>query len=936
MAIRPVLRACAATTLAAALASTTVLPAAAGPVVPPAPPSVPESPATGGSGQQASEVQGEEKQTIAVTGIDREALQAGEAGPGTAPESGQPTPQAAGARAATVSLASVVSSPSAAQADVEVEREVVPVPEEVAAKATAETDAQTAPEARELAVTALPAEDTEKVAALTAPAETIDFVVAGVTWDVQDAGQVTEVSVRVREDGTWTDWSSLEIHGGDERPGADRTGTEPLVSNGADAVQARVSTVDGEVPQGLQVDIINPGVAETDGKLNPGSPAPSEAPQAEEPTAAQASAASSSPAEFAPAVHRQQGMLTGTATAQTVANQSDVLKPALVTRAQWGANESVVQDYGRPATQLKAMYIHHTAGSNTYTQAQAYGQIRGIFNYHAVSLQWGDIGYQFLVDKFGTIYQGRRGSIDAPVQGAQAGGFNTDTIGVSAMGNYDVVRPPAVMVDAIERVLAWQAHRYGVNPKGTTVLTSAGGGTARYAAGRTVRVNTILGHRDTNLTACPGQYLYPLLGSIRNDVAARVNAAAGSAGAVAKPATPSLPANHYVLDGAGVVATGRWNAVSGADSYQIMYRAVPHGGGNINDQPWTAGKTGADRATTLSNEPGETAQYAVRAVRNGVPGAQRYLGQHTAPLDWAGSDVHTSAATLTTASGGTNGRAIRTHGKGSVVRVEGTAQARHLGVALYVPSNGLADFAVYQDNDRYVGTIRVRSKGSSYCSLDLPGGSNVRLVSLGNTPVTLTRMVLSRAGQSQEPASSASCETPFADNAPGSRFYGAVNWMYNTEMSTGYREDNTFRKDRSISRGESVAFVYRYIDPNHSPQTTKPFKDVVKGDTFYQPISWAKDAKVSQGYSDGTFGVAKNVTRGEFASFLYRAAKPRFSAPKSKSFPDVATGNAHHAAISWMKTSGLAGGYVDGTFKPNRTITRGEVAAILYRYNQNR
>ena len=111
---------------------------------------------------------------------------------------------------------------------------------------------------------------------------------------------------------------------------------------------------------------------------------------------------------------------------------------------------------------------------------------------------------------------------------------------------------------------------------------------------------------------------------------------------------------------------------------------------------------------------------------------------------------------------------------------------------------------------------------------------------------------------------------------------------------------------------------------------------MTKGVTFYLPISWAKAAGVTGGYANGTFGVTRNVTRGEFASFLYRAAKPRFSRPKAKVFSDVATSNSHHAAIAWMKKSGLSTGYADRTFKPNRSISRGEVAAIMHRSHQSR
>ncbi|WP_010145808.1 N-acetylmuramoyl-L-alanine amidase, partial [Citricoccus sp. CH26A] len=668
MALRPVLRTCAVTTLAAALTAATAFPAIASPIVPPSAP----DPARNAVGQQvASEVKGEEQQTLAVDGIDPEALQPADqdampsadpsartsgtpapepsaeptvgpsAGPSVEPsvepsvaaESGQPTPQAAGTRSARVSQASVVSLASAVKAapgkgrPTGQERDVVPVPEGIAAKATAETDAETAPEARELAGTALPAEDTEQVAALTAPAETIDFIVAGVTWEVQDADEVTEVSVRVREDGTWTDWSSLEIHDGDERPGADRTGTEPLVSTGADAVQARVSTVSGEVPKGLQVDIINPGVADTDGKLNP---APAGAPETGEPTADHASATASSTAEFVPAMHQQDGLITGTATGQTVATSADVLKPAIVTRAQWGANESVVQDWGRPSTRLKALYIHHTAGSNNYTKAGAYAQIRGIFTYHAVNLQWGDIGYQFLVDKFGTIYQGRRGSIDAPVPGAQAGGFNTDTIGVSAMGNYDVVAAPAAMVTAIERVLAWQAYRYDVDPKGTTRLTQSGKGTARWSSGTTVTVPTILGHKVTNFTACPGRYLDAQIPTIRRKVDAAVKAAVDQHGDV-----PSTPPPGEVRAEKQQWSRGRlsvwWTRPAGVvDQYEVMRRTAPAGTSDYG--AWTTVKwIDASKYTSgiFDVEPGTTAHFAVRAHNAGGTSELITVATHT-------------------------------------------------------------------------------------------------------------------------------------------------------------------------------------------------------------------------------------------------------------------------------------------------------------------
>jgi uncharacterized protein with LGFP repeats len=1004
--LHPALKAGAATALALALTSTAVLPATAMPVVPEAPaaPTTPADPAVQ-SGQAASEVRGEEEQSIAIGGIDPEALPepaqvestpsepseptAPAASSATTAPSAEATPQAdaderstgfaltsltgpaaSAAPAATAAPTASTSAPAPTPQGGEAEPKNAGQPSDVvlrklqdkAEASTATIDAPAAAEAPELAPTVLEEAaaddgvDAADIAALTQPIETIDFIVAGVTWDIADAGHVTDVSLRVREDSAWTDWSSMEIHDGDEKPGAERVGTEPLVSSGADAIQMRIETVDGEVPAGLELDLIDPGTAETDGKLEPASAAspalaqttqqngvdsgePATAEQAFVPSTAPST--STSTAAFVPAIQDQQGLITGTAQAATTAtntNADALLKPAIITRAQWGANESLVQDYGTPAKDLKAMYVHHTAGSNNYTAAGAYAQIRGIFTYHAKTLAWGDIGYQFLVDKYGNIFQGRRGSIDKPVQGAQAGGFNTDTIGVSAMGNYDVAAAPAGMVNAIEKVLAWQAYRYGVNPTGSTTLTQRGNAaSARWSDGKRVSVPTILGHKVTNTTACPGRYLDAKLPSIRKDVAALVNAAESRDNAVTPTPTPAvkrpgLPSNPYKLAAPGSTTTLDWNPVSGVDHYQVMYRSVPHGGGNVADQKWLAGRTTKSTSLVVSAEPGETAQFAVRAVRNGVPGPQAYVGQHTAPVSWDHPSVHFAAMNRINDSYGVGGQGIRTTGRGAAVRIENAGAADRVVVTAKV-SSGTANFEVTRDG-KYVGLMRIAAGGLTVCGLDLPAGSNVRLELTNTATTTLTNIALTRPGHTQDLfLHPTRCQASFTDVVAGDNYFKAVDWMLKEGITTGYA-NRTFGIRRNISRGESLAFIHRYVDPKHTPQSGTPFRDVPRNHTFFLPISWAESKGIAKGYSNGRFGIGRNVTRGEFASFLYRAAKPKYSVPKSKSFKDVAAGSTHHAAISWMKSTGLSKGYANGQYNPTRPITRGEVALILHRFDQ--
>jgi hypothetical protein len=534
------------------------------------------------------------------------------------------------------------------------------------------------------------------------------------------------------------------------------------------------------------------------------------------------------------------------------------------------------------------------------------------------------------VDKFGTIYQGRRGSIDAPVPGAQAGGFNTDTIGISAMGNYDVVAAPAAMVTAIERVLAWQAYRYDVDPKGTTRLTQSGKGTARWSSGTTVTVPTILGHKVTNFTACPGRYLDAKIPSIRTNVDARVTQAVRNHGVtVPTLGVPSKPADHYVLDGNGSVATGRWNAAAGAEDYQIMYRAVPHGGGDITSQPWTAGKTGTETSTTLGNEPGETAQYAVRSRRGGTVSSQTYLGQHTGPVSWTDGTVRTSGMSRVNLSGGVGGKGYRAARAGAILNIPSASRADRLVVAASVGS-GTVRVRVEKDGT-YLGTLLFTSGSTKYRAIDLPtgGAGTVRLKVMDSRPITFASAAVTRPGQSSDTVAlhRASCGPQFRDNRPGSGHFTAIQWMACEKISVGYSSDQTFRKNQDVTRGETAQFVYKLAGVTRKANGTS-FKDVKTA--YADAIDWFADREISVGYTDRTFRPNQSVSRGEFAAFLYRLAAPSgYRAPATSPFRDMTRSSPNYEAITWLRSQGVTSGYADRTFRQTQNISRAEAAAFL-------
>lgn len=196
--------------------------------------------------------------------------------------------------------------------------------------------------------------------------------------------------------------------------------------------------------------------------------------------------------------------------------------PVIVTRAEWGADESL-RNAAPSYSPVKTAFIHHTASANLYSRADGPALVRGIYAYHTRSLHWNDIAYNFLVDRFGTIYEGRYGGVTRGVVGAHVYGFNTGSTGVSVMGTFIDAAPPAEAVTALERLLAWKLAIHGLDPTGAAKLTS--GADDKYAKGAIVTFPVIAGHRQANLTECPGEALYALLPSIRANVAQRVGAA---------------------------------------------------------------------------------------------------------------------------------------------------------------------------------------------------------------------------------------------------------------------------------------------------------------------------------------------------------------------------------------------------------------------------
>ena len=195
-------------------------------------------------------------------------------------------------------------------------------------------------------------------------------------------------------------------------------------------------------------------------------------------------------------------------------------RPAIVPRAGWDPTNAcrprVAPRYGR----IDLAFVHHTVTLASYTRAEAPAVVLAICRFHRDGNGWHDIGYNLLVDRYGTVYEGRAGGVDQPVIGAQAAGWNGVSTGVAVIGAYAAAPPPAAAERALARVLAWKLAGAGVPAQGTVAETSSGGAQNRWGAGTRVRFARIAGHRDGVLTSCPGAALAARLPVVRARAAA--------------------------------------------------------------------------------------------------------------------------------------------------------------------------------------------------------------------------------------------------------------------------------------------------------------------------------------------------------------------------------------------------------------------------------
>ncbi|GGJ16356.1 hypothetical protein GCM10010121_028870 [Streptomyces brasiliensis] len=665
--------------------------------------------------------------------------------------------------------------------------------------------------------------------------ETKQFSLLGVSWTgaTKPLDGKAQVRTRSMETGEWSAWHDLEVDADPlEKPDQGvRGASEPLWVGPSDGVEAQVVHADGTtgvLPKGLEVNLVDPGVVtdaetKTDGTgTDPAafavaestdtptdSPAPTDGttvtpdPTDTATTTAPTESASASPSTPAstPASVTPTTSAPASPTATTpTAPPSTAPKPPITSRAGWGADESISPDPSEYNADVKAVFVHHTAETNDYSCADSAAIVRGIYTYHVKTNGWNDIGYNFLVDKCGTIFEGRKGGVGLPVLGAHTYGWNRESTGIAVLGEYTSTSASNAALASVARIAAWKLGQYGADPAGTVALNAGATQTnwfkKSFTAGTKYTFNRISGHRDGYATECPGDKLYAQLATIR-----------------AWAAGPVQGLKTTTVDGAGLSGTTyytkgaitlHWSATTPSSlikSYQLLVdgKAVTTVSGSTTSAATTLALGNHTVAVKAVHQSGKTTTTA----------ALNFVAETTAPtfstnpkLTLRTGTVNTTAVPVTLGWKATDDKALRY-------------------VKLLAPAT-----ATYGPTTTSSSRTAASGKATTWSMRAYDWAGNYRTSSPAFTPMILQESSATKSG---------SWTTRSSSSYLGGKSYSSASKNASLTWTFTGRSASWV-----VSRASSSGQVYVYVDG-----TKVSTVDLKSSSTLYRQAIWTKSWSTS-------------------------------------------------------------------------------------------
>jgi len=584
----------------------------------------------------------------------------------------------------------------------------------------------------------------------------------------------------------------------------------------------------------------------------------------------------------------------------TAAVAAAVGQPEIISRAGWGANLAHLNWAPRfyPAEKV---IVHHTAdGAVTDgTQAGYARLIRSIYYYHAVTRDWGDIAYNFLIDPLGNIYEGRYSDGDPGtpmgedaygngVTGGHTYNYNTGTVGIAVLGTYNTVDISAAARASLEELLAYVAKRHGIDPLGFGPYSSA------FNTSSTVQTWNITGHRDYGSTDCPGDAFYNSLPTIRQAVS-------GLTGPVAAPTpsptylrltmTPSAPVvGQQVTVSATLMDESSRTPVSG--------RTVSFATGGIATAQTSVGTANTDASGVASITMAFTAAGMRWVTADFDPGTTT---THRGSTTSAGFDIALSGLSATTSN----------------TKV-------HLS---WDAAPGVSGYNVYRNG------VKINPAPFSPASYLDTGLANGMAYSYQVTAIVSGRESARSPAVSVTPGGAY-----FLDVSASHPYYQAIQSLAAAGVING-KADGKFYPDDLVTRQQFAKMIVLGCEYPVAESDVCLFKDVTKsGAASLYPDNYVAVCaahEITVGKTSTTFDPYTNITRAQVATMVVRAAqdsKPSALAQPPTGWDGVlpASDKTHGANIARAEYSGLFSGIDLSSFSVYGKATRGEIAQIIW------